>query len=432
MAMREADPIAPPVPIPFEILQPIFCLYCQSSNFRGLETDPRDTLAVFTLMQVCLAWQQIVLKTPELWSAVFITHHPCPRDFELARRWLSRAGNIPRTLKFTFQSSNHVPLTATHDLISQYPFRTLRFEAYLSNRMVDFSKIRAESLLPLERLEFSRHSGYPHIELTFPPHTFPNLLSLQISGSFKILPFKTMPWPSLRQLDMFGVIPPSLSESLTILRDATALEHAKIVVLVDTEVPSTGGIVAANLSVLNVGFDTSCNAGNFLDMLTAPKLKALTLDNHYGSGIMECDISALRRFVALSGIEMEELSISRTTMPLSVGALLDCMPSLRRLELCTNSLLDEDSMKRIANGELGPRLEELTIRVQLISPEAAAPILAMIESRQSSQSETRRGHSYVKKVMIRVLGKGPAKFLRNYKEQLGELKGTVEFRLFLE
>ena len=101
------------------------------------------------------------------------------------------------------------------------------------------------------------------------------------------------------------------------------------------------------------------------------------------------------------------------------------------MELYTKSRLEKDSMKRIANGELGSRLEALTICVGLVNPKAAAPILTMIESRQSSpQSETRRGHSYFKKVRIQIVGMEYGYTLSDYVEQLGELKGIVEFNQF--
>ena len=426
----DEDSIIPPAPL--EILQLIFRLYCQSFNLPdGLNTgmydneSPIDTFPVFTLMQVCSEWRQLVLKTPEFWSVVSANDHP--RDLALARRWLSRAGSLPRTLSIALRTG-YSSLTAVYHLISMYPFRTLRFDVYLKNQFVDFTKIRLESLLPLERLAISCHSyGGPDIGMTFHPHTFPNLSWLQIHGSFEILRIKTIPWPNLLQLDLNCTRPLSLSESLTILRDATALERAAMVVSLSKQKPLVGDVFAANLSALDVKFCRSCNVGHFLDMLIAPKLKVLDLDNYYYPEVMDCDISVLQRLVASSEIEMEKLCISQTTMPLSVGALLDCMPSLRRLELRTGSLLDEDSMKRIANGGLGPCLEALTICVELVNPEAAAPILTMVTSRQNLPRSEYQRNSYFKQVQIQVVGMEYGYVLSDYVERLGELKGIVKF-----
>ena len=183
------------------------------------------------------------------------------------------------------------------------------------------------------------------------------------------------------------------------------------------------------MRIFLMSFCRECNVAHFFDMLTAPKLKTLKLNNVNTADVKtECDISVFQRLVASSGIELEELSIFRTTIPLSVGGLLDCMPSLQRLELRTHLILDEDSMKRIANGELGPCLETLTMRVSLGDPEAAAPILTMIESRQNlPRNETHGGHSYFKQVRIRVVGMRWGYTLSDYQRRLGKLKGIVEF-----
>ena len=311
------------------------------------------------------------------------------------------------------------------DLISLYPFQTLKLEGYLTSRITDFSKIRAESLLPLERLELLHFEHGPHIGLTFSPHTFPNLSCLQIDGPFVAPPFKTIPWSNLRQLDWDCAQPLSLSEALAILRDVTTLERATMVLSIDIQPPLAGGVFAANLSAFHLRIGHTCNVGHFLDMLTAPKLKTLKLNDEYASESMECDMSVFQRLVASSRIEMEKLSISWATVPLSVGALLDCMPSLRRLELATYSILDEDSMKKIANGELGPRIEALSMHLRSVNPEVASSILTMIESRQdSARSETHGRISCFKQVLIGVVGMGQG---YHYEELLGKLEGIVEF-----
>ena len=114
-------------------------------NARDYQDLARE-FPVFTLMQVCSAWRQIVLKMPELWSAVATRSDP--RSLSFARRWLSRAGNIPRTLQIIVR---HDDITEVHKLISQYPFWALECNV-VTDPLVGTTEIRTESLLSLEKL----------------------------------------------------------------------------------------------------------------------------------------------------------------------------------------------------------------------------------------------------------------------------------------
>ena len=127
-------------------------------------------------------------------------------------------------------------------------------------------------------------------------------------------------------------------------------------------------------------------------------------------------------------MELEGLAVHSTTSPLSVGALLDWMPSLRRLKLFGDCLFDVDSIKRIASGDLGPRLEVLHIRVQADTPSDVEPIVSMIESRQSMAQSLHPGSHgtllYFKSVQIST--RVEFEQIEEYEQSISRL-GILEF-----
>jgi hypothetical protein len=405
--------VAPIEGLPFEILQLIFRLDCRQGRDLNTEyllwessKDPATKFPVFRLMSVCSAWRQIVLKTPELWSTV------------------CRAGNIPRKLNICVRCGHEV--NDVRNIISQYPFRILkcRFE-YFSDPPMNVKEIQTESLLPLEELEILEYCESHVAESIFSAQPFPNLWRLRIRGPFDVQWLVSAPRPALRQLLLFnGLTPLSLSSALASLCHAPALDKVAMTISVKEERSLLGNIVASNLSLLDVCFTSSRNGASFLESLTLPRLTSLMINKDSSKICLDCDISVFRQLGARSGTELEEIVISGTTSPLSVGELLDWMPSLRRLQIHAGGcVFDAGSRKRMASGNLGPCLEVFSIPVTTDSPSDVEPIIAMVESRQGmAQSEGHGPKRRFEEVRLWMEEMGYKAIKRKFGQRISQLK----------
>ena len=111
-----------------------------------------------------------------------------PRFFSRAKTWLSRAGDIPRSLKII----SYDPI-AVEKLLSLYPFRALDVTLFNLPYPEDFSALRlsktpVESLLPLEELILNGDVWWDRTyrrQFSFSPHRLPNLTCLIIGESFR-------------------------------------------------------------------------------------------------------------------------------------------------------------------------------------------------------------------------------------------------------
>ena len=120
-----------------------------------------------------------------------------------------------------------------------------------------------------------------------------------------------------------------------------------------------------NLTRVILSFEYGHSAGPLIIALTAPNLKelqmfALTMTLNVIS--LACDASS---FLPKAGQfrmpNLETLSITATTRPVDIGTLLRSIPSLCKLSLGSETILDEDAIQGLANGELGPHLRDITL-----------------------------------------------------------------------
>ena len=356
--------LSPHKKLPADVwLHIFFQLCCLPTGFDGSSETSLSPSEI--LSQVCSGWQQLLMSSPAIWSSIQCLEWR-PYSLSHAARLLSRAGNIPRSLRITraynrsiqtpFRYEGRPPyrLGMAEELVSLYPFRSLDIQF-----PIQFSKIPIESLLPLEELILCP-GGQECKRTSLSPHSLPNLKCLIISGYVPMpsfhqpRPFST--WPNLRKLALHCWLPKF--ECLTILRDTIRIEECTMRVDSDGETRSiVEDIVLPRLMTLVLDFRPGRDLASFLDTLTLPNLTSLEL--HDGG----CDEQTLHQLAKRSGMrDMKELTICEAETPLDVGVLLEIFPSLCHLEIYARIRLDKSTMHRIWSGELGPRLRTLHLQ----------------------------------------------------------------------
>ncbi len=360
--------------LPAEILQHIFHKCCTDWPFP-LRTDNKNS-PILLLVQVCSRWRQLLLHAPMFWDNV--TTSSDPSHLSLASLWLSRAGSLPRSLYIT-----RCGATSFQSLIARFPFSRIDLTIRDDAEKLDLSEIPIESLLPLKRLSL-RDSNSDSPQLSLGHHSFPNLSALRIwhyFDSFSAL----VTSKTIEELHIIATSIP-ISLCLEILRSATKLRELNLTVDDTETVGPIQDVVAPNLTDVELFFECypRYNAEPLVSALTAPNLKKLMIrtSTFHNPPSFTCDVSSFLPKAGQSRIpELEYLHIAKTTHSIDIGILLRSIPSLRTLFLGSKTILDEDTMRGLASGEIGPRLRNMYLHDECI-PFDFERILMMIESRR--------------------------------------------------
>lgn len=96
--------------LPVEILQNILLVFAKKKGARIL------------LISVCRYWRQLVESTPEFWNWITITKR-LPKDLEVWRRNIARAGDMPLDVLWSIPASEEVDQIKLQSVLKAIPFR---------------------------------------------------------------------------------------------------------------------------------------------------------------------------------------------------------------------------------------------------------------------------------------------------------------------
>ncbi|KAJ7064650.1 hypothetical protein C8F01DRAFT_771255 [Mycena amicta] len=268
--------VYPVLSLPPEITTEIFKFCLESPTSLSRHKAP------LLLTQVCQAWRELVIGTPELWqSAQFTISH----RVEFIEAWMSRTGLAP--VDFTL-STNDVtysdgPVVCAVQHAHHWGSVDLRIPL-TSFQVLDLHE-RSLPLLRSLSLEISNYAGSsPNGPECLVIRDAPLLREVQIrtTPQFHV----QAPWARLTVLGLGHSI--NLTECLEIVAQCTQLRE----LTADTDgSESTNHVTHQSLEAL------SCNMANVLQCLTLPALKRLTFTGHP----VPADADTLGNFFGRSG-----------------------------------------------------------------------------------------------------------------------------------
>ncbi|KAM6493206.1 hypothetical protein JOM56_011340 [Amanita muscaria] len=381
--------LAPIKQLPCNILYCIFELHCQDELPVHLPFQ-RPNPPQITLSHVCSAWRRAMLNFPKLWSDIVIAPYynaHYDKVVEIANAWLSRAKDLPCSVKFvqywSERDSQQAWRQAIKNLVSRHSGKIERLDVpFVDHYFRDLLQLPDEKLscikdlclqLP-QRITFDKDDNSK-----FDFHKLVNLTSFSIqSSTFFLVPtphdayilkFSDIMWHQLRHIQLCVEVPAHFC--LTIMEYSSAtLETCSLVVSNDrSSVPPFSHREPIHCSRLrdftvNVfSLDTVKVLDSFLLSLRLPNLKSLTFGAcGYPGRPIPLDPRTLIMMQNISSMRLEELVISNTAFDIDVQVLLTRFPSLRRLELPTKVEFTVATMCELGAGSIGANLEDLKIK----------------------------------------------------------------------
>lgn len=378
----EDDP--PPIAaLPTEVLATIFrtCV-----NGEPIHLPPDSTMtAPWGLGHVCSSWREIFKADPIIWSSLILSYEDID-DREAFTRWVKEA-IFPRIscdlMSLTCLGSDYVhdsKRRQSGDTLTTLIIPNLARFRHLSLSMICTamevlisSQPRSCGSLASLELEFLPDTHDAAEGIVFGPGSLTvfeharNLRKVCLKGrssSFTIASPLNLPWGQLKELDVS--IQLSLAVFAQFLPSCTQLVCCKL---------NVGGnpvpyrrITRFTLPQLRsacLRFDSFHTCSSLLEMLILPSMRSLSLALDFGSRLsMEGSLLALlARSMCL--LESFEVLIFSFTIPFNnIPALLEAMPSLRKLFLPYTIPLCIPVIRRMIKGELVPHLEVMHCAVE--------------------------------------------------------------------
>ncbi|KAF8344405.1 hypothetical protein F5887DRAFT_272669 [Amanita rubescens] len=235
----------------------------------------------FVISRVCSSWRRVALSTPRLWNNVWIeTFNPSSK--RLAAEWLLKAGSSPVSITiYDLESDLDFDIyDELRDFLSAYRIKSLELPL-LSETCPALPLLLAE--LPEERIAHLKSLSLVDLEdehhesLLLDNARYPYLRELQLTGRF-VVDMIVLPWTSLRRLDAANALLPMM-RCLQILRESVSLEVCYLGISSDTRLGLTmGDLYLPTLRELTLSFEFEADVGGFLQRLTTPNLKILTIE----------------------------------------------------------------------------------------------------------------------------------------------------------
>ena len=356
-----------------DVLSYIFELCCEEpASFPIIrESDVR-----LILTQVCSAWREIMLNTPSIWNDVLVnmsevSEGAYPGIVQIASKWLNRAQNVPveMTLRYHQFSSRGSTTDIVKQLIAPYKFRSLVLDVCVP-QMLEVLALPEECLSSCTDLRFYNSScgsigdgvcidgviDESDRDLILDFKLFPNLEVLQLHMSrWKI---RSIPFHRLRHYSVEA--PMKLSICWDILKHgSTTLEGCELEISKGNAAELNEVIRCPNIQDFSVHFDSRVRCiESFFMHLELPKLESLSISGH----VTESELLMVGEWLRSSDILLKRLSFDHYhNVPVSLRSLLQSMPSLHRLELDGDIILDSAIIHDLSTGALGRHLAFLQL-----------------------------------------------------------------------
>ncbi|KAF8181830.1 hypothetical protein BJ912DRAFT_906679, partial [Pholiota molesta] len=347
--------------LPPEILATIFQAYVDDPSYDDplYDVEPsryrlRDCNP-FLLGAVCRTWRDIAWSTPRLWAAITINMdfppHNRATQMSLIQEWLSRAGQLPLSIRLINNSFLHNDSTFLHsddihqmrliiDLVNQYsprwrnliihlPTYVFPWFATVGNHAPILEYLKVEGKPHFRNNRWSDdESGFDTLNLGKTPSL--NYLSIQRLSLCQL----NLDWSSLIHFSSENLTD---IEGLEVLRRAPLLEHITLPTCAGSSsitdlyaLPSTP-IFTQRLRTFSLTFQNQDGAA-FMDTLTCPALDTLS--------IVGPPMGSLAPFSLRSGFALKSLSLKFCReQARSFVQLLYGQPSLAELNVGWSSHL---------------------------------------------------------------------------------------------
>ncbi|PFH50528.1 hypothetical protein AMATHDRAFT_60951 [Amanita thiersii Skay4041] len=411
--------LAPYKKLPKDIIQYIFD-FCVGEAVVRLPPCKAQVLPQVVLSHVCSAWRQVALDTVELWNRVHLNASD-PVHLNLAKHWLSRAGNSLITLVADVHHYPHHDAAWVRALLSPYHFKTINLYI-LTHQIHHLSDIKNESVAHLETL----HISLVDYGICFPTPSlftaninpqFPQLREFTICPSSKRNPVEVyvhshdipLPWHNLRTLSMIAVpMPPE--QCLHALRQTFQLKVCQLNVSEPHHTTTTTtttewaapqlDVILTHLESLELKFKHGECFGNLINSIRTPKLHALSVDGNalaWSDGIC----TALSERLNLPNLTL--FKIGRTSRSIHIGRLLANGPMLSDVDLPGTAIFDTDTITKVSACKLGGRLTRVVFRGE----RDVAAMLEMLNKRENNRrlpGNSSNGSKYKTRRHVSALG----------------------------
>ncbi|KAF8623388.1 hypothetical protein AX17_007426 [Amanita inopinata Kibby_2008] len=407
--------LAPHKKLPEDILRYIFTLCSFDTPMRFPSESKISQQAhkapQLVLSHMCTAWRRVTLDMPQLWNNVHVSITRRNTGVDIihhAREWLTRSKGVLIYMEIYVELERANQLTHAARIFSELivPHRFRKLHVHINDvwgmwsRTLWDSVTLAEAIVALEHVEDLRlnyrGSHWSREVEAVPvclPVSFPHLRSLQLDIGHWVSRYDVgIPWHSLTDLDMF-MYPLPASWCLSILRQCTSLRATRLCVTErGTESGSeTDDVHLPNLAVLFLNllyFEKPAN--DFLRPLVTPKLISLWLWPGENTWDTTDRFIAKRlnfaNLLVLIVTSIGDMDLTKRTSPLHSGDLLAAAPSLNEITLPTEATLDEESLTKLSNGQLGPRLQKIVFGG--FYTRNAQRLLEMVEARNKYACES--------------------------------------------
>jgi hypothetical protein len=349
IALHRPPPI---LTIPNEITMKIFT-HCLPDSI----SPPNIDVAPLLLGRVCRDWRIIAHETPELWTSLKIGESESDAPVEFIENWLSRARNLPLSLKLNSIDSR-ADTSRFINVLERHAHRWGNMELGLPFR--EFCLFKSPLQLPmLYRLNLdSDRSMSQERDPIFAAWNAPALRHLNLGCAMNPEDMQ-LPWVQLISLELHcEYMQPE--HFLNILRHAPNIVDCVVEIYLDRGVDRFPQVPPCMfLTSLSFRGDVT----DILDNFSAPALQVLDLEGVQVA--YDLSFSTLRNFLSKSGCQLRELVIRVDESNKNLEdllALLETLPMLEKLEVVEGHLPGFIAMyRRLSDGSpFLPRLRSLT------------------------------------------------------------------------
>lgn len=374
--------LAPLNRLPPELIRIIFIHCLEGSTVVPLRINEPP----FLLCRISSAWRQLAVGTPQLWNNLSVaTQNSSGRAkvTGVARSLFLRARGFPLSLTTYLPTRVSQPWETdiVWDLIVPLSNHFHKLHLLLSSQqMMRLFAFVAGSLTAVEDFSVTL-TDHPLI-WTEPLYPFQSPCRLSRAEFYlggEINPhILKLPWHQVKVLHFNGTTI-SVNQCQDMLQSCVSLEDFKVSIQkIDTSSFHAIDLVPLeDLETLNIHFDSIEHYELFFHPLLIPRLRSLRLQAGRSRGVSST-IDGLLAVLERSNCDLEQLAfVEWDGSSFDSLSLIEKLPTLRVLSLPPEHILNDWTLKKLATGEIGPRLEELKVN----GTRNLSPVLHMLEER---------------------------------------------------